>query len=52
MELCVDGNWGQVCAMAWTSSDAEVVCRQLKHSTDNRELLTMYGTYVLLQYTH
>ena len=40
VEICVGGNWGQVCAMQWTSGDAEVVCRQLGHSTDRCELLT------------
>ena len=40
VEICVGGNWGQVCAMAWTSGDAEVVCRQLGHSTDRCKLLT------------
>ena len=32
VELCVDGNWGQVCAMGWTNDDAVVVCRQLVHT--------------------
>jgi deleted-in-malignant-brain-tumors protein 1 len=37
VELCVDGSWGQVCAMPWISLNAEVVCRQLGHSTITRK---------------
>ena len=41
VELCLDGNWGQVCAMGWICVDAEVVCRQLGHSTDNHKLMAI-----------
>ena len=41
VEICEDGSWGQVCAMGWTGDDAEVVCRQLGHSTDNRKLVAI-----------
>ena len=48
VEVCVDGSWGQVCAMAWTRDDAQVVCRQLGQSTDNRELLPFYRKHTCL----
>ena len=41
VEICEDGSWGQVCAMGWTGGDAEVVCRQLGHSTDNCKLVAI-----------
>ena len=44
VEICVDGSWGQVCAMGWASGDARVVCRQLGHSTDRCKLLITLST--------
>ena len=41
VELCVDGNWGQVCAMGWTGDDADVVCHQLGYN-DGCELVATH----------
>ena len=41
VEICKDGSWGQVCAMRWTSVDAQVVCRQLGHSANKRKLMAI-----------
>ena len=46
VEVCVNGSWGQVCAMQWTRDDAQVVCRQLGQSTNNRELLPSYRRHI------
>ena len=50
VELCLDGNWGQVCAVGWIGLDAKVVCRQLGHSTDNRKLIAISsgGTQIII----
>ena len=52
VELCVDGNWGQVCAAGWTSGDAQVVCHWLGHSTDRRELLLLTPEKCILSYSY
>ena len=34
LEICFNNQWGTVCAgNTWTESNAQVVCRQLDHST-------------------
>ena len=37
VEFCVNGNWGQVCGMGWTTADAAVVCHQLGYTRTNCE---------------
>ena len=34
MEMYILGTWATIDDNAWTTADAQVVCRQLGHSTD------------------
>ena len=35
VEFCVNGQWGQVCALGFTTDDAGVVCHQLGYGREN-----------------
>ena len=44
VEIFYSGTWSSISDTSWTSSDARVVCRQLRHSTE--------GCVVIVQITH
>ena len=36
VEICLNNEWGSVCATSWDVNDARVVCRQLGYSTQGK----------------
>ena len=44
VEVCIGQRWGTVCDNYWSTSDGQVVCRQLGYSTEGIILHTQFFT--------
>ena len=42
VEICINSEWRSVCDDYWTDEEAEVVCKQLGHSTAGNALLYLH----------
>ena len=36
VEICINNQWGNICASDWTTMDAQVVCKQLGYSSNGK----------------
>ena len=41
VEICIDGQWGTLCANDWDNTDATVACRQQGYSPYGTSLIPM-----------
>ena len=42
MEIYWTGTWGTISDTSWSHNDAQVTCRQLKHSANGMQLCIWY----------